>query len=86
MIRKIRHIVIGWGKRLGFLPTSKAEVELAALRMKQCGKCAYSKESKVLRILNGRAEYEHQLGCMKCGCPCYEKTIVVDERCPIDKW
>lgn len=86
MIKKLAHILIGWGKRFGILQTSKAEEKLAELRLKICGPCGYSKESKVLKILNGHATYEAQLQCTKCGCPCWEKAIVVDEECPIKRW
>ncbi len=83
---KIKNILIGWGKRLGFLPTSEAEKKLSELRMKQCKGCPDSKSSKALQIINGAAGYEHQLGCTRCGCPVLEKTLVVAEYCPIAKW
>jgi hypothetical protein len=86
MVKKIGHIILGWGKRLGLISVSKAEEKLADLRLQVCGKCTYAEKSRALRILNGSAEYENQLKCSLCSCPCYEKTIVVDEECPISKW
>lgn len=86
MIRKLMHILTGWGKRFGFIPVSKAEVKLADLRMKECGKCDNAKASKMLEIINGNASYENRIFCTICKCPCYEKTIVTDEYCPIGKW
>jgi hypothetical protein len=86
VIRRLRHIIIGWGKRWGFLPTSKAEEKLAQIRMDICEKCPFSKESKLLILLNGEAEFQNTLSCTKCGCPCAPKTIVVDETCPVKNW
>lgn len=86
MIRKLLHILSGWGKHLGLLPVSKAEAKLSALRLDQCNKCAHSKESKVLTFLNGHADYQKQIVCGKCGCPCLQKSLAVDEKCPIGKW
>jgi len=80
------HILKGWGKAMGVIPRSKAEDKLSALRLKECGKCEHSKSVKLLEFLNGKANYEHRLQCSKCGCPCLEKSLVVDETCPIAKW
>ncbi len=85
-MKKVFTILTGWGKRIGILQISKAEDKLAELRLRKCKICPLSKESKVLKLLNGNAGYEAQLQCTKCHCPCFEKAIVVDEKCPIDKW
>jgi hypothetical protein len=85
-VMKIKNILIGWGKSFGILPSSAAELKLAELRMKQCGSCIESKESNLLEIINGNTEYEKTLSCTKCGCPCYQKAMVVSESCPIGKW
>lgn len=86
MLKKINHIFIGWGKRLGWLPTSEAEHKLAELRLKSCQQCPNTKESKLLKIVNGHGAYEKEIFCTLCKCPCSEKTIVVEEKCPIGKW
>lgn len=86
MIKKLLHIIKGWSKRWGIISVSKAEEKLADLRLKECKYCAFSSESKVLNIINGKALYEKQLVCTKCTCPVYQKTIVVNESCPINKW
>lgn len=83
---KIKHILIGWAKKWGLLPVSRAERKLAALRMKICVICPYSEESSFLRLINDEARYEKTLACSKCGCPVDAKTIVVDEKCPKGKW
>lgn len=85
-MKKIFHILKGWGKALGILSVSNAEKELSDLRMKICGKCDRSKPIKVLEIINGKPVYEHRLKCNECGCPCLEKSLVVDEHCKIGKW
>ena len=85
-MKKVIHILKGWGKVFGFIPVSTAEAKLSELRLKICGVCEYSKESKALVLINGNANYEHELKCTKCKCPCLEKSLVVDERCPVGKW
>lgn len=86
MLKKLNHIFIGWGKRVGWLPSSIAEKKLAELRLKNCINCHVSKESKLLKIVNGHGMYEKEIFCGICKCPCSEKTIVVDETCPLGKW
>jgi len=86
MLLKILHIVTGWGKRLGLLPTTRAERKLVELRVKICSECPFSRESKILAIVNGEGEFQKQLVCTKCGCPSWEKGLVIDEKCPEGKW
>lgn len=86
MIRKLMHIVKGWSMAWGIVKTSTAEAKLSELRLKICGTCPYSTSSKILEILNGNANYEYRLQCTKCSCPCLEKSLIVDETCPIMKW
>lgn len=85
-VMKIKNIFIGWAKRFGLLPTSEAETKLSVLRLKQCSSCVDADEKKVLQILNGNAHYENMLACTRCGCPCKEKSLVLNESCPIGKW
>lgn len=86
MIRKVKHIVIGWGKKYGWLPTIKAEEKLSELRLRICQGCPFHEASKVLEILNGHANYVDTIYCKKCSCPASQKSLVVDEKCPVDKW
>ena len=86
MIKKIFNILNGWGKRLGILQISTAEQKLSELRMKKCTNCPFTTSSKILKLVNGNASYESTLVCTRCNCPCLEKTIVVDEKCPLEKW
>lgn len=80
------HIIKGWGKSIGILSVSTAEKKLSDLRLKHCSGCPLSATSKFLEIVNGHAKYEHRLVCTKCKCPCLEKSLVVDEKCPVGLW
>lgn len=86
MLKKIRHIAIGWLKTYGWLPTAEAERKLSDLRMKECNACIRSAESKVLKLINGNVSYDRTLYCTKCSCPCHQKSLVVEEICPLEKW
>lgn len=83
---RLRNIIVGWGRFWGFIPSSKAETALSELRIKQCAKCPFADRAKVLKLVGGHAKYEHQLVCSKCGCPCAQKSMVVEELCPVGKW
>jgi hypothetical protein len=85
-MKRIGHILTGWGKAFGLITTTNAEAKLSVLRMKVCGKCEFAETKKVLALLNGNANYENSCFCTKCGCPCLEKSLVVDEQCPINRW
>lgn len=85
-MKKLKHIIIGWAKAMGWISTGNAEKKLSKLRMKICGICEHSQHSKVLRFINGEAIHDNGLQCGKCKCPCLEKSLVVDEKCPINKW
>ena len=85
-MRKLGHIIRGWLKATGVVSTNSAEQKLSALRLRECDRCSYSENKKVLEIINGNANYEHSLVCNKCKCPCLQKSLVVDEHCPIGRW
>jgi len=80
------HIIKGWLKALGFITVSNAEAKLSILRMQICGRCEWAKESSVLEVVNNDVQYENRLVCGKCHCPCLQKSLVVDEKCPINEW
>lgn len=85
-MKKFIHILKGWGKWIGILNTSSAEKKLSALRLSICKICEHSKESRVLDIINGDMEETDALKCTKCKCPCLQKSLVIDEKCPVKKW
>jgi len=84
--KKLVNILTGWGKTRGWIPVTSAEEKMQELRMEKCRHCFHSKESSVLKILKDTARNESVLQCTKCSCPCEEKTIVVSETCPLEKW
>lgn len=86
ILKKIKNIYTGWGKRLGLLKSTEHETEIAALRMGECMNCNHGKASEFLVFINGESTREKVLKCELCGCPCWEKTIVMNESCPIGKW
>jgi hypothetical protein len=86
MAGKVLNILTGWGKAWGILNITPAEHKLSALRMNTCRDCDKAKTSKVLEILNGNAHYSSKMVCSVCHCPCLEKSLVVNEKCPLGKW
>jgi len=86
MIKKLRHIAIGWLKVLRLLPVSEAEKKLQQLRMQICGGCDQSKPVFSLQLADGEGKKVEKLYCNRCTCPCIAKAIVVNEACPLGKW
>lgn len=89
MLKKIGHIITGWGKAMGLIPISKAEEKLAELRLRICKGCKHSQMKKWVDMLNEQADDYGQvtgLVCTICKCPCPEKSLVVDEECPKNFW
>lgn len=82
----IRHILVGWGKKWGVIPTSEAEKKLSELRLVQCDHCIHAKESNILKLLDGEASTVKVLYCTLCTCPCEAKSLVPKEYCPVGKW
>lgn len=85
MIKPVK-ILTGWARVLGMISTSEPQKKLSELRVSICKLCPEAKTNKVLAILNGNVNYVNQLQCRKCKCPCLEKSLVTDEKCPIGKW
>lgn len=86
MIKKAGHIIRGWAKALGWVQTSVAEKKLSELRLQICKGCDYSKMSKWLDLVNEEEVEIAGLVCTECGCPCLEKSLVIDETCPEKFW
>lgn len=85
-MKKFFHILKGWGKWIGILSTSTAEEKLSELRLSICKICENAEISPVLKMIHGDIEEVDTLKCTKCKCPCLEKSLVVDEQCPVKKW
>lgn len=86
MLRKVVHIITGWAKKYKIIETTPAEQKLSELRLKICAECPFSKVSKALQIINGEGVYVEGIYCTKCKCPCTQKSLVIGENCPEEKW
>lgn len=86
IVATIRNILIGWGKHWEVLPTQASEKKLSELRMTFCLGCDRSRESKILSLIEGSVNQEVKLVCRECGCACIAKTLVLDSKCPLNKW
>lgn len=82
----LKHIAEGWGKTLGVLEVSAAEQNLSAERMAICAVCPSAKESGFLKLIRGAMHNIPAIYCTECDCPCNEKSLVKDEKCPLGKW
>lgn len=89
----VKHIAQGWGKSLGWLQTTPEESLLSIERLNICATsgengsaCEHAKPSSLLKLLRGEAKQMDIIYCDKCGCPATEKSLVTDEKCPLNKW
>lgn len=84
-IHKIPRILKSYFKVFHIFKVSVKDSEISKNRLKICKGCKQSKPSKIVKFINGKAEYEHSLVCTKCGCPCLEKSLVLSEFCSVWK-
>lgn len=82
----LRNIIVGWFRRFGLMKTPVDIAVLSKERLWICDNCDYAKTQRILEVINGKAERVNSLQCIKCKCPCLEKTLVREESCPINKW
>lgn len=91
----LKHIFEGWAKSLKLAEVTPENELLAINRVKICigyetGKsCEFAKEMWLKKFIDGmlkRDKLGSGIGCGKCGCPLNEKVLVIEERCPVDKW
>lgn len=82
------HIIKGWFASKIF--TSKSIEQISKERIKECEKCEFTKQSKILKFINGDAKEIDTLVCTGCSknfhCPVVEKSLVKNEECPKGKW
>lgn len=87
MAKKIGHIIRGWGKYLGLLSTSTAEAKLSELRLQICTGCEFSEHREWVDLFSEADDgMARGLVCKRCHCPCIQKSLVVDEKCPENFW
>ena len=82
------HIIKGWFASKIY--TDNFAFVRSKLRLLDCGKCSFTKQSKVLKFINGDANEIETLVCTGCSknfhCPVVEKSLVKNEKCPKGKW
>lgn len=83
----IKNILTGWWHSLVWasLTTRLRSKE----RLKECEACENAVESQTLKVIRDMFEEVSEKKCSKpigCGCPIYEKSLVKDETCPLNKW
>ena len=86
VMTKILHIIQAWAKTLGWIKTTNEERELQKKRLDICLQCPHAKHSKTLEAIRGEITEVNVLKCDLCGCSLQEKTIIKNEKCPIEKW
>lgn len=83
-MKKIIHILKGWFASKVY--ANKNTESISKIRLLECENCEFTKQSKVLKFINGDAKEIETLKCKGCGCPVVEKSLVKNEKCPKGKW
>jgi len=85
---KIIHILKGWFASKIY--ADKDTESISKIRLLECENCEFTKQSKVLKFINGDAKEIETLVCTGCSknfhCPVVEKSLVKNEKCPKGKW
>lgn len=85
----LKNIYAGWTKALGLVEVSQENKELAKARVAICVDCPHAKEMWLKKFVDDvlkNDEIGSGIGCSKCGCPVNAKALVIEEKCPINKW
>ncbi len=80
----IENIIKGWFFSLIYAPKNIKRMSFE--RLQECNKCEVAIPSTVLKFIKGNAVEEKCKKCMFCGCPTYEKSLVKEEKCELNKW
>jgi hypothetical protein len=79
------HIAQGWFASQIYATDQQKEVSLE--RLEECEVCPDSIESDILQIRgDDDIESVKTRKCSHCGCPNIEKSLVLNETCPLGKW
>jgi hypothetical protein len=82
------HIIKGWFASKIF--ASDTAIDFSNQRLLLCEKCPFTKQSKILKFINGEAKEIDTLVCTGCSknfhCPVVEKSLVKNETCPKKYW
>lgn len=85
----LKNIYEGWSKSLGLAEVSEENKKMALDRVKVCVECPFAEEMWLKKFIDGflkRDELGSGIGCTICGCPVNEKALVIEEKCPKNKW
>ena len=82
----IKNVLIGWARSLEIMETPQHIKVMSEARLNICASCPESEESKVLMVLKDSTAHVDIIRCKLCSCPCNEKSLVVAENCPLNKW
>lgn len=82
----MNNIIKGWGKSLGLFEVTEEEKKMSLERLSKCAKCKYSKETRILKIVQRKAVDMPGYYCRKCFCPVNEKSLVKEEKCRMGLW
>lgn len=80
------NIATGWARHMKLISTTEEVQKLSNERVAICGECPDAKESRVLEFFNDSAEHIDIIYCTVCSCPCTQKSLVENEKCPKGKW
>ncbi|AZA82175.1 hypothetical protein C1637_09910 [Chryseobacterium lactis] len=78
------HILKGWFRSY-FSVSEKIRI-LSEQRLVVCRNCPFAVEKSFLKFRENQAMEEKTKACEKCGCPIIEKSLVEDEKCPMNLW
>lgn len=80
----ILHVLKGWFRSQVY--STNKQRKLSEERLEVCKSCPFAVEKTFLKILPNRAVEEKKKACTFCGCPIVEKSLVKEEKCPLNLW
>ena len=78
------HILKGWFHSQIYAPQKIKKISEERLAI--CRTCPYAVEKTFLKFVRGKATEETTKACKFCGCPIQEKSLVKEEKCPMNLW
>lgn len=80
----ILHVLKGWFRSQVY--STNKQRKLSEERLEVCKSCPFAVEKSFLKILRNEAVEEKKKACPFCGCPIVEKSLVKEEKCPLNLW
>lgn len=78
------HIIKGWFRSYIYAP--KEVKTLSEERLLVCEYCDFAVEKSFLSFRANDAVEIKKKACTYCGCPVIEKSLVEEEKCPLNLW